>query len=179
LLPFYINENDPPAKREILRAALTPCAERGLAATSIRDIAEESGYTNPALYRHFASMGELELHLFETCHARVWRVCADALASQNGFAPRLDAYVAAWLGLFDDEPAAWMVIQLGFCRGALADVSRAPAGPGIAPPGSGWLQPPSLRRWRSCSPARIGGRCGRSPSAAASRPRDTRSSDRT
>lgn len=105
LLPFYIDENDPPAKREILRAALTLFAERGLAATSIRDIADESGYTNPALYRHFAGKDELALHLFETCHARVWRVCADALASQSGFAPKLDAYVVAWLGLFDDEPA--------------------------------------------------------------------------
>jgi AcrR family transcriptional regulator len=104
-LPFYIDETDAPAKREILRAALTLFAERGLAATSIRDIAEESGYTNPALYRHFAGKDELALHLFETCHQRLWRICADALASQSGFEARLDAYVAAWLGLYDDEPA--------------------------------------------------------------------------
>ena len=31
----------------------------------IRDIARESGYTNPALYKHFASKEELALHLFE------------------------------------------------------------------------------------------------------------------
>ena len=96
--PFYIQEDDSPAKREILRAALTLFSERGLAATSIRDIADESGYTNPALYRHFAGKDELALYLFEICHARVYGICADALASRDGFAEKLDAYVAAWLG---------------------------------------------------------------------------------
>ena len=103
-LPFYISADDPPAKREILRAALTLFSERGLAATSIRDIAEESGYTNPALYKHFAGKDELALHLFETCHARVWSICSTALASGQTFDEKLDAFVAAWLGLLDDEP---------------------------------------------------------------------------
>ncbi|HEX6749032.1 MAG TPA: TetR/AcrR family transcriptional regulator [Longimicrobium sp.] len=104
-LPFYIREDDPPAKREILRAALSLFSERGLAATSIRDIAGESGYTNPALYRHFESKDALALHLFETCHARVWTSLAAALDSASGFDAKLDAYVGCWLGLRDDDPA--------------------------------------------------------------------------
>lgn len=103
-LPFYIKEDDPPAKREILRAALKLFSERGLAATSIRDIAAESGYTNPALYKHFESKDQLALHLFETCHARVWRRCADALSHGEGFEEKLAAYVRRWLELLDEEP---------------------------------------------------------------------------
>src|SRR5829696_6222461 len=103
-LPFYVAPDDSPAKREILRAALTLFGSRGLAATSIRDIAEESGYTNPALYKHFAGKDELALHLFETCHARVWSICAAALAGGRTFDEKLEAFVAAWLGLLDDEP---------------------------------------------------------------------------
>ena len=103
-LPFYIHEDDPPAKREILRSALKLFAERGLAATSIRDIADESGYTNPALYKHFASKDELALTLFETCHARVWAICSAALANGKGFEEKLDSYIAAWLALLDTEP---------------------------------------------------------------------------
>src|SRR5215211_5827399 len=103
-LPFYVHEDDPPAKREILRAALKLFGERGLVATSIRDIAEESGYTNPALYKHFASKEDLALHLFETCHARVWTSCNAALSSGTGFEGKLDAYVACWLGLLDEYP---------------------------------------------------------------------------
>jgi len=102
--PFYLEEGDPPAKREILRAALKLFGERGLASTSIRDIADESGYTNPALYKHFESKDELALYLFETCHARVWTRCAAALASGSRFEDKLEAYVAAWIDLLDTEP---------------------------------------------------------------------------
>lgn len=103
-LPFYVHEDDPPAKREILRAALALFSERGLAATSIRDIADESGYTNPALYKHFASKDELALHLFEVCHARVWEGCSAALSSAKGFDMKLEAYVGRWLRFLDEEP---------------------------------------------------------------------------
>jgi len=103
-LPFYLDADDPPAKREILRAALKLFSRRGLAATSIRDIAQESGYTNPALYKHFESKDALALHLFEACHARVWSTCSAALSGERTFDGKLKAYVAAWLGLLDDEP---------------------------------------------------------------------------
>ena len=102
--PFYVAEEDAPAKREILRAALKLFSTQGLAGTSIRDIADESGYTNPALYKHFASKDALALYLFETCHSWVWQRCAAALASGEGFDRKLDAYVAIWLELLDDEP---------------------------------------------------------------------------
>src|SRR5215211_1163767 len=102
-VPFYVAEDDAPAKREILRAALNLFSERGLAATSIRDIADESGYTNPALYKHFAGKDELALYLFETCHARVWASCSAALSTNNRFEDKLDAFVAAWLELLDSE----------------------------------------------------------------------------
>ena len=103
-LPFYIQRNDPAAKREILRAAMKLFSERGLAATSIRDIADRSGYTNPALYKHFPSKGALALHLFETCHQRVWTTCAAALNSRSTFDNKLEAYVGRWLELVDEHP---------------------------------------------------------------------------
>lgn len=101
---FYVAESDSPAKGEILSAALKLFSERGLAATSIRDIADESGYTNPALYKHFAGKDELALYLFEECHAWVWTICSSALADGEGFEGKLEAYVAAWLELLDKEP---------------------------------------------------------------------------
>ena len=103
-LPFYLREDDPPAKRQILRAALTLFSTRGLVATSIRDIAAASGYTNPALYKHFASKEELALYLFDACHARVWNMCSAALEAGPRFDQKLDAYVGQWLDLVDDYP---------------------------------------------------------------------------
>jgi AcrR family transcriptional regulator len=115
-LPFYLGEDDPPAKREILRAALKLFSSRGLVATSIRDIAEESGYTNPALYKHFASKEELALHLFDACHARVWSSCSAALEAGTTFEDRLQAYIGQWLKLVDEYPEV-----MGF----LSDSARA------------------------------------------------------
>jgi AcrR family transcriptional regulator len=103
-IPFYIREDDPPAKRQILRAALKLFSEHGLAGTSIRDIARESGYTNPALYKHFAGKDELALHLFETCHRRVWTTCSAAIAGAKGFEVKLEAYVGQVLELVDEHP---------------------------------------------------------------------------
>lgn len=102
--PFYIREDDPPAKQQILRAAIKLFSERGFAATSIRDIARESGYTNPALYKHFAGKEELAVHLFETCHRRMWARCNAAVVSAKGFDDTLEGYISAWLELADEHP---------------------------------------------------------------------------
>jgi AcrR family transcriptional regulator len=103
-LPFYVREGDAPAKRQILCAAMKLFADRGLDGTSIRDIARESGYTNPALYKHFASKEELALHLFETCHRRLWTKCQTAIAAAATFDDKLDGYIGQVLELVDEHP---------------------------------------------------------------------------
>jgi AcrR family transcriptional regulator len=104
--PFYVRENDPPAKQQILRAAMKLFADRGLDGTSIRDIARESGYTNPALYKHFASKEQLALHLFETCHQRLWTKCHAAVTAAGSFDAKLDGYIGQVLELVDEHPDA-------------------------------------------------------------------------
>src|SRR4051794_21920074 len=104
--PFYVLDGDPPAKREILRAAMKLFSERGLAATTIRDIAKESGYTNPALYKHFVSKEELALYLFETSHRRLWSRCHAAIKSAADFDGKLESYIGEVLSLVDEHPEA-------------------------------------------------------------------------
>ena len=106
MLPFYINEGDPPAKREILRAAMKLFSQHGLAGTSIRDIADESGYTNPALYKHFASKEEMALYLFEACHRRLWTRCHTAIEEAASFEAKLEGYIGQVLELVDQHPDA-------------------------------------------------------------------------
>ena len=106
MLPFYIREDDSPGKRQILRAAMKLFSERGLDGTSIRDIARESGYTNPALYKHFAGKEELALHLFETCHRRLWTKCSAAINAATSFDGKLEAHIGQVLALVDEHPDA-------------------------------------------------------------------------
>jgi AcrR family transcriptional regulator len=69
-------------------------SQRGLDGTSIRDIAEESGYTNPALYKHFAGKEELALYLFEICHRRLWTKCHTAIVAAKTFEAKLEGYTS-------------------------------------------------------------------------------------
>src|SRR5262245_10795292 len=81
-------------------------SQYGLAATTIRDIAKESGYTNPALYKHFASKEELALYLFETSHRRLWSRCHAAIESATDFDAKLEHYIGEVLLLVDEHPEA-------------------------------------------------------------------------
>jgi AcrR family transcriptional regulator len=94
-----ILQSSPPAKRAILGAALSLFASRGVEAVSVRDIAAASGFTNPALFRHFASKEALARALFEACY----RGLVDAMAS-----------VAA-----EDSLRAWLAAVIG-------EIARAP-----------------------------------------------------
>jgi AcrR family transcriptional regulator len=151
-LPFYIHDDDPPAKRHILRAAMKLFSEHGLAGTSIRDITRESGYTNPALYKHFASKEELAVQLFETCHQRLWTKCNAAIDAATGFDAKLAGYIGQVLELVDEHPDAMAFLSdsarvlwpksgpsvrrhtmIGLARDLMSLAPRPPAAGGVSP----------------------------------------------
>ena len=106
--PFFIAEGDAPAKRTIMIEALRLFTRKGLCETTIRDIAQASGYTNPALYKHFASKDELALQLFIACYREGIRIIDLALDSSDCFEDRLRAFVRAYTFGFDAYPDAAM-----------------------------------------------------------------------
>ncbi|MCP4380597.1 MAG: TetR/AcrR family transcriptional regulator [Hyphomicrobiales bacterium] len=107
---FYISVDDPPAKRGILEEGLRLFAERGLSATSIRDIARATGYSNPALYKHFATKEALALTLFERTYGELMTRVSFDVKQESGFASRFRAYVAAFIGFYDDHPHAMIFV---------------------------------------------------------------------
>jgi len=110
-LPFYVSEDDPPARREILLAAMKLFTERGLSRTTIRDIADESGFTNPALYRHFKSKEALALYIFETSYTRILQNLDQALALAPDGPEKLAAYVRRSVELFAEHPESFLFIN--------------------------------------------------------------------
>src|SRR4051812_13139424 len=95
--------SDAPSKKQILSSALSLFVRDGLNATTIRSIADAAGYTNPALYKFFASKEELALYLFEHCYTHVYEQLSAAAASAAGFDARLRALIAAWAQLAEAE----------------------------------------------------------------------------
>jgi AcrR family transcriptional regulator len=62
-------------KDTVMTQALRLFASHGVNAVSVRDIADAAGFSNPALFRHFATKDALAQALFESCY----RYLVDAL----------------------------------------------------------------------------------------------------
>lgn len=109
--PFYISGDDPPAKRKILIAALEMFVRHGLCETSIRDIANATGFTNPALFKHFAGKDALAEYLFERCYLELFRLVQFAVRSGKSFPERQHALVMGYLGALDRDPYTVIFVQ--------------------------------------------------------------------
>ncbi|MFI7536202.1 TetR/AcrR family transcriptional regulator [Streptosporangium sp. NPDC049376] len=108
---FLVDDRDPPSKRRMLVEALRLFVERGVDGTTVRDIAAASGYSNPALFKFFASKEELALHLFARCYTRLGERAASATAPGRPFGERLDALMRAFGELLDEEPEVLLFTQ--------------------------------------------------------------------
>jgi len=106
---FYLDDADPPAKRAIMVAALKLFADRGIDGVSIRDVAARAGFTNPALFRHFAGKDALALALFDTCYRHLGAVVGQPQGAD--FAARLHATLARYLLAVERTPDAVLYVH--------------------------------------------------------------------
>jgi AcrR family transcriptional regulator len=110
--PSYISEKDAPAKKKILTSALKLFVHRGLCETTIRDIAADSGYTNPALFKHFDSKEALALYLFESSYLSLFQTLSHALAANSGFEQKQQAAITCLVhALYQDSAAVLFVLE--------------------------------------------------------------------
>jgi AcrR family transcriptional regulator len=107
----YLAPDDAPAKKKILTEALRLFVQDGLCETSIRDIAKATGYTNPALFKHFASKERLALHLFEQSYLNLFQTVERAIAGQPAYAAKQRALIASYLELLDADRDALLYVQ--------------------------------------------------------------------
>lgn len=109
--PAYISPGDAPAKKKILISALKLFVNRGLCETTIRDIAADAGYTNPALFKHFDSKEALALHLFECCYLSLFQAASQALAAHKSFEKRQQGVIAAFIHALHQDRSAVLFAQ--------------------------------------------------------------------
>jgi len=102
--PFQIAPNAPPAKQAILKAALKLFATRGVDRVTIRDVAAASGFTNPALYKHYKSKEAMAEDLFATCYREMTLRMEAPLREHVPFHGALDAYLTTLLKLYETAP---------------------------------------------------------------------------
>jgi AcrR family transcriptional regulator len=93
-------ESGPPkgTRERILDIALELFIEKGFDKTSLREIAEELGFSKAALYYHFASKDDILLAL----HFRLHDILRGTLANLGGQVTSVDSWMALLEGVIDE-----------------------------------------------------------------------------
>ncbi|MEV0649615.1 TetR/AcrR family transcriptional regulator [Phytomonospora sp. NPDC050363] len=103
----------------ILTAAVRVFARRGFAASTMRDIADETGLSTGSIYRHYASKEALYAELLDQAVAGLTALAAD-LAGPGRPVELVGAFTARFLsGVLADDGAAEFVVVLN--HGATTD----------------------------------------------------------
>ena len=109
--PFYVSSDDSPAKQKIVVAALGLFVRDGLCETSVRDIAKASGFSNPALFKHFPSKEALANYLFERCYLELYNLVTRAIRSGDTFARKQHAVIGAYMAALEQDRNAVLYVQ--------------------------------------------------------------------
>ena len=112
----------PPAERRdaIVNAALQVMTRKGMAATTVRDVAEQMGTSSGLIHHYFASMDDLLAAAFDRAASQDLDVTSDAMARGRDAVERLATFFATYARAEQD----W-AFQLWL--DAWAEASRRPA----------------------------------------------------
>lgn len=112
----------------ILAIALRQLAANGYERFSLREVAEEAGYTPAALYRYFPDRDALLREVLEGCLARFAAMLADADATGGSPRERLEAQAVGYVRFAVENPEVYraMFLERPELGAAHPTSSRAP-----------------------------------------------------
>lgn len=96
----------PDLRDRILNTATRLFAERGFAATSVRELVEEAGCTKPVLYYYFGSKEALFLEAVRTHMGTYTALLEATLAAAGTVRERLIGYVQSLIAIIEAQPDA-------------------------------------------------------------------------
>jgi AcrR family transcriptional regulator len=99
-------------KARIEAAALRLFVDKGVAETSIRDIAVAVGFSDGALYRHYASKDELVWCMFKASFETYSRITATIAAREATSRGKITAMVQNFCNLFDEDSRLFRFLML-------------------------------------------------------------------
>ena len=99
-------------RQRIADEALRLFVEKGIAETSIRDIARAAAVAEGALYRHYASKDDLAWRLFADEFAALGKAAEAVEAAEATVAGKLTALVRHFCQAFDENPTLFSYLLL-------------------------------------------------------------------
>jgi AcrR family transcriptional regulator len=107
----FLEEVTPKSKREMLRSALRLFVRKGFAATTVRDIAEDSGFTNPALFKHYPTVQALAQDLYDAAYRRMAQVLWAEFPSESTPRRQLKVLLSRCSQLLDEELELFLFVH--------------------------------------------------------------------
>lgn len=98
-------------REAIADAAAELFAERGYAATSVREVVERAGCTKPVLYYYFANKSDLFLHVLNEQVNAINYVVDDALRATGTLRERMRHGLRAYLDFVQAHPRAIRILM--------------------------------------------------------------------
>ncbi|MEM9740137.1 MAG: TetR/AcrR family transcriptional regulator [Pseudomonadota bacterium] len=96
------------ARPKIERAALKLFVTKSVEGATTREIAEEAGVSEGALYRHYPGKDELALALFMETHNRLGSMMLEGWAAGDSLEDRIRRVVTAYCDLADED---WLLFS--------------------------------------------------------------------
>jgi TetR/AcrR family transcriptional regulator len=117
-----VNHSDSETRRQLLQAALKSFAERGYAATSVRQIVAAAGVSKPALYYYFKDKAGLFDALVDQAHDQRYGLIQEAAQRGQGLAEKIEEIATA---IFDFSVRNRDLMRLAFAT-AFSASGKAP-----------------------------------------------------
>ena len=99
-------------RARIARTALALFVEKGVAETTIRDIAVGSATAEGTLYRHYDGKEDMAWELFSTSMARYATDLRDLCRAHESLRDQLEAMIRGSCAFFDDDPTLFSYLLL-------------------------------------------------------------------
>ncbi len=105
-------KNGKATKDRISRAALQLFVEKGVAETTVRDIAEAAGVAEGTLYRHFTGKDDLAWELYATNYASFAGELDRRQREKDRLADKMGVMVRHFCTFFDQDPVLFSYLLL-------------------------------------------------------------------
>lgn len=91
-------------RAKIERSSLELFVQKGIAATTTREISGSAGISEGAIYRHFESKDEIAFELFKKIHIRLAEEIDDIANAATSIEEKSRAVVTSYVTLADEDP---------------------------------------------------------------------------
>ncbi|MBS1271747.1 MAG: HTH-type transcriptional regulator MtrR [Candidatus Marinimicrobia bacterium] len=114
-------------RRQIFQAAMELYSQKGVARTTIQEIAEQAGIGKGTVYEYFDRKEDILAYMFDSIQEESEAIIAEQLTPSMNAEKKLVAYITGIMSFFDRYPADITEILLVFWAEGILNSPRNPA----------------------------------------------------